>query len=85
MVYLISINYKWLLHVDPAFCESYTCGLLGINRIRMKFDCMESQTGFSLYCSQIHQAHFLMAQPKLCLLSKLHIRRILAMISDYAV
>ena len=24
MVYLISINYKWLLSVDQAFCESYT-------------------------------------------------------------
>ena len=25
MVYLISINYKWLLTVDQAFCKSYTC------------------------------------------------------------
>ena len=25
MVYLISINYNYLLSVDPAFCESYTC------------------------------------------------------------
>ena len=25
MVYLISINYKWLLSVDQAVCESYTC------------------------------------------------------------
>ena len=25
MVYLISINYQWLLCVDQAFCESYTC------------------------------------------------------------
>ena len=26
MIYLISINYKWLLSVDQAFCENYTCG-----------------------------------------------------------
>ena len=25
MVYLISINYKWLQSIDLAFCESYTC------------------------------------------------------------
>ena len=25
MSYLISIYYKWLLSVDQAFCESYTC------------------------------------------------------------
>ena len=25
MVYLISINYKRLLSVDQAFCESFTC------------------------------------------------------------
>ena len=25
MVYLISVNYNWLLSVDLAFCESYTC------------------------------------------------------------
>ena len=25
MIDLISINYKWLLSVDQAFCESYTC------------------------------------------------------------
>ena len=25
MVYLISINCKWMLGGDQAFCESYTC------------------------------------------------------------
>ena len=25
MIILICINYKWLLSVDQAFCESYTC------------------------------------------------------------
>ena len=25
MIYLICINYKWLLRVDQAFCDSYTC------------------------------------------------------------
>ena len=25
MVYLISINYKWLLNIDQVFCDSYTC------------------------------------------------------------
>ena len=28
MVNLISIKYKWLLSVDLAFCERYTCGSL---------------------------------------------------------
>ena len=30
MVYLISIKYKWLLSVDLAFCESYTCSSIYI-------------------------------------------------------
>ena len=30
MIYLISINYKWLLNVDLAFCESYTCYTIGL-------------------------------------------------------
>ena len=25
MIYLISINYQWLLSLHQAFCESYTC------------------------------------------------------------
>ena len=35
MVYLISINYKWLLSVDQAFCKSYTCDILDFERITL--------------------------------------------------
>ena len=30
---LISINYKWLLSVDQAFCESFTCSKVRSIRI----------------------------------------------------
>ena len=36
MVYLISINYKKLLSVDLAFCESYTCLITDFRMIRAR-------------------------------------------------
>ena len=33
MVDLININYKWLLSVDQAFCESYTCNIVESDKL----------------------------------------------------